>query len=69
MIGVVEKTDSFGERTKFDIIGRDIDDIWLQFRELEQYAYACDWGARYDLIEYIEHGIRRCAYSGTILTK
>jgi len=68
MIGVIEKTDSFGQRTKFDICGCDYDSLIFQETELNSHARHYGTGNSFRLIEWIEFGIRHCAYSGVILT-
>lgn len=42
MIGVIEKIDSFGQRTKFDICGRDYDSLIFQETELNSHARHCE---------------------------
>lgn len=63
---LVRRTDTFGEREYTWIKGRDKADCWRQVDNMfyDDWDYHCT----YDIVEWEEHGIRRSAMTGTILT-
>ncbi|MBQ2418128.1 MAG: hypothetical protein II282_08050 [Alistipes sp.] len=50
MIGLIERTDSFGDVQYFTIIGANESSLFDQMSELNEHAWYCDTGNRFRLI-------------------
>lgn len=66
IFALVRRIDTFGEREYTWIKGCDKADCWRQVDNMlyDDWDYHCS----YDIVEWEEHGIRRSAMTGTILT-
>jgi hypothetical protein len=54
MIGLIKKTDSFGDVSYFTIVGANESSLFDQMSELNEHAYYCDTGNEFILIGYRE---------------
>ena len=62
MIGLIERTDSFGDVSYSTIIGANESSLFDQMSELNEHAYYCDTGNRFRLIGHKigEHWFDNC---------
>ena len=52
MIGLIERTDSFGDVSYFTIVGANESSLFDQMSELNEHAYYCDTGNEFRLIAH-----------------
>ena len=52
MIGLIERTDSFGDVSYFTIVGANESSLFDQMSELNEHAYYCDTGNKFRLIAH-----------------
>ena len=54
MIGLIKKTDSFGDVSYFTIVGANEGSLFDQMSELNDHAYFCDTGNSFRLIGHTQ---------------
>lgn len=68
MRALVERTDSFGDKSRFWIAGIDHKACWKQIDILQECSNECCEGNYYNILVWEEFGIYRSAFTGQILT-
>lgn len=68
MRALIERTDSFGEKSSFWVVGFNKQSLWRQLDDLQDCASSCKTGNFYNIIVWEEDGVCINAYSGEIIS-
>jgi len=67
MRAIIEKTDSFGNTSRFIINGYDKRSCWDQMDMLQEMSVECGYKSYFDIIAWEENGVFRSVYDKSIV--